>query len=287
MTSMAMAHLFSLLGLVGLPACASSNAARVVFEAGRATHPPGEVLMVMSAAETQVLADGRTRETGTFLNEAFEPYRALTEAGYRVVFATPAGRPAALDPESVNSKYWPSEADRDAAQAWWDGHPSLQTPISLEAARRRADSFQALVVPGGQGAMVDLLEDPHLHALIEALGASDRPVGLVCHAPAVLTRMESGGALAGRRLTSVSGLEEWYIETFVMGAEASTRGIGARLEQAGFRHDAAFPGRGHAVRDCSLVTSQNPYSSEAFNHHLLAALADWREGGRCRPVDQL
>lgn len=82
-------------------------------------------------------------------------------------------------------------------------------------------------------------------------------------------------------MTSVSATEEWYIDSFVMGADAQVHGIGERLDEAAFRHEAAFPGRGHAVRDCNLITSQNPFSSEAFGEHLIDALDDWRRDGQC------
>ena len=88
----------------------------------------------------------------------------------------------------------------------------------------------------------------------------------------------------GAVVTSVSRTEEMFIETFVMGAKAQVRRIGRQLEHAGYRHTSRFPGRAHAVRDCNLVTSQNPFSSEAFNRHFLAALRDFRRGGRCREV---
>ena len=49
--------------------------------------------------------------------------------------------------------------------------------------------------------------------------------------PKLRKRIES---LSRRSVTSVSGFEEFYIETFVMGADAQVRGIGARLDEQGF-----------------------------------------------------
>jgi putative intracellular protease/amidase len=107
-------------------------------------------------------------------------------------------------------------------------------------------------------------------------------VGLICHAPALLTRLPADASpFGGRLVTSVSGLEEFFIETFIMGGRARDRGIAAQLERRGLRYSGAFAGRGHAVRDCNLVTSQNPYSGAAFGAHYLAALEDWRRGARC------
>ena len=277
---------FGIAFLAGLlaptPGCASKLHDSASPAPARAEAGPGTVLMVLSAASRQPLADGRTRETGYFLNEFHEPYRALVAAGYTVAIATPGGRPPALDPESLDEKYWTDPARLAEARRFVESAPELAAPLALGEARSRADAFQGIIVPGGQGVMIDLLEDPDLHALVAELAESDRPVGLVCHAPAILARLpEAARVRPGARVTSVSGFEEWYIERFVMGAKAITRGIGRSLAAAGYRHRSAAPGRAHAVRDCNLVTSQNPFSGDAFSRHYLAALADFRRGGRC------
>ena len=82
-------------------------------------------------------------------------------------------------------------------------------------------------------------------------------------------------------LTSVSGAEEFIIETFIMKGRARERGIQRRLELQGYHASAAFAGRGFAVRDCNLVTSQNPFSGAAFADAYVAALTDWRQGVDC------
>ncbi|XXF80139.1 type 1 glutamine amidotransferase domain-containing protein [Myxococcaceae bacterium GXIMD 01537] len=245
--------------------------------------------MVLSAASEQKLADGSTRQTGVFLNEFYEPYRALVDAGYSVTLATPEGRAPAFDPEGMKPSYWKDHPEALAeAQALLTQHPQLRAPVPLSEVRTRSDAFQAILVPGGQGVMVDLLHDTDLHGLLVDFGVSARPVGLVCHSPALLSRLpKERSPFLGRRVTSVSGFEEWYIETFIMGARAQVRGIAEQLEDAGYLHESAFPGRSRAVRDCNLVTSQNPYSGADFNALFLAALDDWRRAGRCSPESEV
>lgn len=235
----------------------------------------GPVLFVLSSAREQTLANGRTRATGLFLGEFFEAYRAVTERGFEVVFATAEGRSPAIDPESLKPAYWKAHPEwQTLAQRFTETNEAFQRPVELAAALADESRFIGLVVPGGQGVMVDLLDDQVLHELLLRFGRSGRPVGLICHAPALLTRLGKGGPFRGRAVTSVSGLEEFFIETFIMGGQARERSIARQLEQTGLAHSTAFPGASHAVRDGSLVTSQNPASGAAFSAHYLAALEE-------------
>jgi putative intracellular protease/amidase len=243
--------------------------------------PKGQVLVVASAARIQTLADGSKRKTGTFLGELYEPYRALVKAQHGVVLSTIDGAEVAIDPESLKQKYWHSPERLAEALRFVATEDALRSPVPLGRALTTADDFQGLIIPGGQGVMVDLLDHPDVHSLLARFAARDKPIGLVCHAPALLTRMKEPGPLARRSVTSVSGFEELFIETFVVGEEASVRRIGRSLAARGYRHSTGFPGSSHAIRDCNLVTSQNPFSTDEFNQLYLDALHDFRRGGRC------
>ncbi|WP_437721057.1 type 1 glutamine amidotransferase domain-containing protein [Sorangium sp. So ce861] len=272
-----------LLGGSALVACAAAppRLHPVFPERPVAEQPRGKILFVLSAAREQTLGDSSKRATGTFLGEFYEPYLALTGAGHEVVFATDGGAVPAIDPESLDEKYWEDGALRARAQRFVERAPQVRAPLSLKQARATADAFDGIVVPGGQGVMVDLLDNADLHALLAHFAAKHQPVGLICHAPAVLTRMRQPNPLSRRTVTSVSSFEELYIETFVMGAEAQVRDIGEQLEDHGYEHEAAFPGSAHALRDCNLVTSQNPFSTGRFSALYLEALSDYRRGARC------
>ncbi|AUX22279.1 uncharacterized protein SOCEGT47_027800 [Sorangium cellulosum] len=94
----ALAGLAALLADAALAACgAAPPRLHPVFPAGPAAEKPrGKILFVLSAARVQTLGDGAKRATGTFLGELYEPYLALTGAGYEVVFATAGGAAPAL-----------------------------------------------------------------------------------------------------------------------------------------------------------------------------------------------
>lgn len=279
--------LFAALGLalgLGSAGCTDHEPryrAQVPAAPASAPRSPGKVLFVLSAAKEQILQNGKRRPTGNFLGELYEPYLALKRAGYEIVAATPQGRTPSLDPESLDAKYWADQPrHREAARDVF-ASPLLARPMRLDQALASHAEFQGLLVPGGQGLMVDLLDDANVHALLERFAASDRPLGMICHAPALLTRLRGSHGLRGRQVTSVSGFEEFYIETFVMGGDARVRNIGDQLEARGYAHTTGFPGRSHAVRDCNVVTSQNPFSGGEFTRLYLDALRDFRRGARC------
>ncbi len=280
------------LGLASVLACATStvtpsstpaSAPRSAAVVDPQVGPPGRVVFVLSSAGLQTLANGKQRATGFFLSEFFQPYRALRDAGYDIEIATVDGRPPVVDPESLELDYWDEdEAARIEALAFVKDDPRMSKPTPLREIRARSDEFQGVVVPGGQGVMIDLIDDPDLHAVLIELGRTDRAVGLVCHAPAILTKLPSGQSpFEGRTVTSVSGFEEFYIERFVMKGRAENRRIGKQLRRLGYEHETGAPGKSYAHRDCNLATSQNPFSDAAFNTRLLAALQGVRAGVRC------
>lgn len=248
-----------------LSGCASTLVTERVSPVRTDPGRPGAVLFVLSSAPIQTLADGSTRSTGYFLSEMYDALVVVEDMGLAIEFVTPSGAPAVIDPESLQEKYWPDIDTRTRAE----NRARKIVPISAKAALERADEYSGLVIVGGQGVMIDVVASPEVASLVVAF--ADRPLGLICHAPAILARVPTA-KFAGRVVTSVSGFEEWFIETFIMGSEAVDRGIHDQLEDKGFEYESALPGRAFAVRDGNLVTSQNPYSGEAFGELYRSAM---------------
>jgi putative intracellular protease/amidase len=273
---------FLLLLLVNLtPGCTPPPYDPGFVEGALPSPDRGEILFVLTAAHVQQLADGRERDTGFFLNEFALPYQHLMAQGYQVTIATPAGVPATIDPESHDLEYWVSQAQLDASRAHLDTLPTYASPLSLEQALDELDRFDGLIVPGGQGVMMDLYGNPLMQELLMGFAQRDLPVGLICHAPALLLDLPEENPFKGRRVTSVSRLEEIYIERIVMKGQARDRLLGKQLK-ARYDHKSARPKANHAVRDCNLVTSQNPFSGEAFARAFKEALLAHEQGFPCK-----
>lgn len=113
--------------------------------------------------------------------------------------------------------------------------------------------------------MVDLINNETMKSFLVKFGNEKKCIGLICHAPVLLTKLsKEENPFYGYSVNSVSGFEEFYIENFVMGGKPLNRKIGKQLKKAGFKYKAKGPAKNFAIKDHLLVTSQNPYSNEAF-----------------------
>ncbi|TGL39031.1 type 1 glutamine amidotransferase domain-containing protein [Leptospira perdikensis] len=253
----------------------------VFLQSSISAKPKPKVLIVMSAANTLLLDGNRKHPTGVFVNELYHPMIALDHFGFDFVFATPEGKKATLDPESLKDKYWKSKEEKEEAIRFLNSHPSFQNPIPLQSVTKDHQSYLSLLIPGGQGLMSDLLYDENLPVLISSFHHQGKIIGLVCHAPALLTTLPSGtngeGFLfQGYRVNSVTKIEEWFIETFVMKGSPKVRKISDLLIERGMKYESSlFPASGYATRDRNLVTSQNPFSGDEFTKLYLGAINEY------------
>jgi putative intracellular protease/amidase len=135
-------------------------------------------------------------------------------------------------------------------------------------------SFDALFLPGGHGAMVDLPSNADVGRAVRLLHLREKTVATVCHGPAAFLSAGSGpdGAwlFDGYKLVSVTDEEEDQIPFGKLGMpwylESELKNYGAIFDDG----DAAWVS--HVVVDRNLVTAQNPDSSEAMADAVLKKL---------------
>lgn len=240
-----------------------------------------KVLFVMSAAKELPLKDGKVySHTGVFLSEFYLAYKDLYTQGYRIDFATPSGQVSSIDKESYKSNYWKGREDLiPEATEFVKFDMGFNNPATLQYALQHIDQYDGLVVPGGQGLMVDLIEDTTMTLLLRSFAIQSKCVGLICHAPALLIKFSrQSNPFEGYTVNCVTGMEEFFIERFVMKGRPYKRKIARQLKRSGFKYKKAGPAKNYAVRDRYLVTSQNPFSHEAFGRLYMEALRDYEVG---------
>lgn len=163
-------------------------------------------------------------------SEVAVPWRVLSQAGHRVVFATPDGQIASADPIMLSGEGldpWGCipglrrlplvgrllranrDARRDHASLVQD--PAFRAPLHGDALD--ASLLDALLLPGGHCArgMRAYLESEQLKRLIAAFFSADKPVAAICHGVLLVARsLRSDGrsVLYGRRTTGLT----WALE---------------------------------------------------------------------------
>jgi protease I len=143
--------------------------------------------------------------------EVAVPWKALTDAGHSVTFATQTGVPAVCDQITLRGEGLPKLAGsmkaRPANRALYEAMTKSKAylhPVTWEATK--AADYDAFHFPGGHApGMRPYLESPLVQQIARDAFAANKPVAAICHGVIVLTR---AGVLKGRKTTALTNLQE-------------------------------------------------------------------------------
>jgi putative intracellular protease/amidase len=223
-----------------------------------------KILMVLTSHEDL----GDTGEkTGFWLEEFAAPYYVFRDAGAEITLASPKGGQPPLDPKS--------DADDSQTDATRRFRNDADAQKALAATQKLSeivdDGHDAIFYPGGHGPLWDLANDADSKRLIEAFVADDRPVGAVCHAPAVFRHTQSTDGkplVSGRRVTGFANSEEAAVGL----TDVVPFLVEDMLGSNGGIYEKGADWGSHVVVDGQLITGQNPASSEEAAQELLKLL---------------
>lgn len=223
-----------------------------------------KILMVVTSHDK--LGD-TGKPTGFWLEEFAAPYYVFKDAGAEVTIASPKGGQPPLDPASDND-----DAQTEATKRF-KNDPAAQEALAQTVVLSgvAADRFDAIFYPGGHGPLWDLAEDADSIKLIETFASHDRPIGAVCHAPAVFKHpkgAEGQPLVSGKTVTGFTNTEEdavglTKIVPFL---------VEDMLQANGGKYEKGADWASFVVTDGKLVTGQNPASSEEAARQLLALI---------------
>ena len=223
------------------------------------------VLLVMSSYDDMGISG---KQTGTWFTELAAPYYILTDAGYEVVLASPDGGEAPIDLLSMKVPFTTDYTGR-----------FLNDPVALFAAKhtrklRNIDynTFDAVFVPGGYGLLTDLASDQHLIKLIKDFYETERPIAMVCHAPAILrdVKLSNGKFLVeGVNLTGFKDAEDAEIEL----DKHLLFSLEQDLKARGANYKSVTNWAPNVVVDGALMTGQSPASAAPLAEALANVLA--------------
>jgi putative intracellular protease/amidase len=222
------------------------------------------VLLVMSSLDEMGISG---KQTGTWFTELAAPYYILTEAGYEVVFASPDGGEAPIDLLSMKVPFTTEYTDR-----------FLTDPVAMFAAKTTRklrninyNTFDAVFFPGGYGLLWDLASDSHVIKLIRDFHATNRPIAMVCHAPAILRDVKKADGeylVKGVSLTGFKNEEDNEIELL----DHLLFSLEDELKRRGANYLSKANWEPNVVVDGVLMTGQSPASAAPLAEALAARL---------------
>ena len=214
------------------------------------------ILMVTTSADSL----HKKKKTGVWLEEIAVPYLTLAKAGLDITVARPRGGAVPLDPTSL---------DEASVAKWPDIVELLKNSAPLKDIQ--AHGFDAIVLPGGHGTMMDFATDAELKRLLLDFAKDGKIIAAVCHGPAGLVgakKPDGTPLVAGKTITAFTDEEEIAVQLekvvpFML--EATLRSEGANFVGGPMWAP-------HVEIDGNLITGQNPASSEALANAVLERL---------------
>jgi len=167
-------------------------------------------------------------------SELIEPKRALEEAGATVHVIAPKG---------------------GTIRGWDETDWGAEVAVDLALGQARPETYDGLVLPGGQINPDKLRLEPEAVAFVRAFFEAGKPVGAICHGPWLLVEAD---VARGRRVTSYPSIR------------TDLKNAGAEWVDQ------------EVVVDQGLVTSRKPDDLPAFNAKLIEELAEGRHHGQRR-----
>lgn len=201
------------------------------------------------------------RKTGFFFAEVAHPFDVLDKAGIAVEFASPAGGWTPYD----------AYDEKDPAQKeFFESKAFRRLNRSRKLSEVDAADYDAILVPGGLGPMVDIARNADVQHAVVRSWSTGKLVTAVCHGPCSLLGVDLGDGtpfLRGKKITAFSKKEE-----FDYAREDVAYELEDALKAEGAEYSSAENWQPKVVVDGRLITGQNPASAGPLANELVAAL---------------
>ncbi|GJJ75882.1 hypothetical protein EMPS_08240 [Entomortierella parvispora] len=209
-------------------------------------------------------------KTGWYAEEVAEPATILTHHGYEIVYASPKGGKAPLDPGSVVAAKDNKVVTTFLADA--EIQKKLDHTHKIEEFVGKESQFEAVLFPGGHGPMFDLEHNAAAAKVTANAYEAGKVVGAVCHGPIGLTevKLKDGTLLLkGKNVTGFSNVEE----DMVGKSKYMPSMLETKLKQIGaIYHKADQPWGAKVVTDGRVITGQGPSSAPGFGEAVHTAI---------------
>ena len=143
-----------------------------------------KILVIFTEQKNMLMQNGKAFSTGNHPIEAMLPMMHLQNAGFEFEITTLTGKPVVLE-------MWAFPNQDHHVNAFYAEHKSrFEQPASLQAAvetfESEIDSYAAVFVPGGHGAMLGIPEDENVGRALHLAHENALFTITLCHGPAAL-----------------------------------------------------------------------------------------------------
>ena len=143
-----------------------------------------KVLVIFTEKKDMIMKNGKRFSTGNHPVEAILPMLHLRDAGFDFDIVTPTGRPVVFEMWAM-----PNE-DQEVMNFYNEYKTQFEKPASLsdfvEKSFSEDQSYSAVFVPGGHGAMLGIPEDQNVGKVLRWAHEKDLYTITLCHGPGSL-----------------------------------------------------------------------------------------------------
>ena len=140
-----------------------------------------KVLVIFTEEKNLKMKNGKFFSTGNHPVEALLPMLHLKNAGFEFVIATPTGKPVVFEMWAFPKK------DEYVKAIYKELKSNFDKPISLSdfinTSLEHADSYSAVFIPGGHGAMISIPTDENVGKILRWANENNLFTISLCHGP--------------------------------------------------------------------------------------------------------
>lgn len=166
-----------------------SNFERASYDVYRGRR--SKILVIFTEQKNMTMQNGKAFCTGNHPVEALVPMLHLRDAGFDFEIATPTGKPVVFEAWAMPQK------DEDVVGIHEELRSQFERPTALQDVVDRfvdeVESYAAVFVPGGHGAMLGLPEDPNVGTVLRWAHEHELFTISLCHGPGSLLATTLGG----------------------------------------------------------------------------------------------
>ena len=140
-----------------------------------------KILVIFTEEKNLKMKNGKLFSTGNHPVEALLPMLHLKNAGFDFEIATPTGKPVVFEMWAFPEK------DEHVKSIYREHKSSFEKPFKLSdfitTSFDHSDSYAAVFVPGGHGAMIGIPEDKNVAKILRWANEKDLFTISLCHGP--------------------------------------------------------------------------------------------------------